>query len=35
MIPVYQSEGCGKTYDNNKRYNAPHLDSMGICTDRA
>ena len=26
---VYQSEGCGKTYDNNKRYNAPHLNSMG------
>ena len=26
---VYLSEGCGKTYDNNKRYDTPHLDSMG------
>ena len=26
---VYLSEGCGKTYDNNKRCDTPHLDSMG------
>ena len=31
----YLLEGCGKTYDNYKRYNAPHLDSMGTRTDCA
>ena len=25
---VYLIEGCGKTRSKNKRYNAPHLNSM-------
>ena len=41
----YKKRKCGVDFvyllkvverpDQNKRYNAPHLDSMGICTDRA
>ena len=31
---VYLSEGCGKTYDNNKRYDTPHLDSMRVNTSK-
>ena len=32
---VYQVGGCGKTYNNNKRRDTPHLDSMGIGTQNA
>ena len=28
MTFVYQIEGCGKTYNNNKRCDTPHLNSM-------
>ena len=33
-FPFIKMEVVVKPCDN-KRYNAPHLDSMGICTDRA
>ena len=32
LTSVYLSEGCGKTCDNNKRYDTPHLDSMRVNT---
>ena len=33
LISVHQNGGCGKTRIK-QTYNAPHLDSMGICTER-